>query len=159
MAASRILMTKPTPEPPPPGKPRLGEVRHDDRGQAVWHWAVDTARNAINSTSQLLRKLDLSGLSLEDEQPSGAAPSEQEPAAKPQPLELAPSDAGKGARKPGAAGEFNPYKSARPVAPAKPVRPGQRLKAEEPARPSRKPRRPELLAPRPSWWRRLLGRD
>jgi hypothetical protein len=152
-------MKQPTPESPPPGKPQLGEVRHDERGQAVWHWAVDTARNAINSTSQLLRKLDLSGLSLEDDQPPTEAPSAADPAAKPTKLELAPSDAGKGARKAGAAGEFNPYKSARPVAPAKPGRPGQRFKAEDPVRSSAKPRRPESAAPRPSWWRRLLGRD
>jgi hypothetical protein len=154
-----MAMKKQTPEPPPAGKPRLGEVRHDDRGQAVWHWAVDTARNAINSTSQLLRKLDLSGLSLEDEAPPGAAPPDAEPATKPQPLELAPGDAGKGARKAGAAGEFNPYKAAKPVAPAKPVRAGQRPRAEEQARVAPKPRRPASAAPRSSWWRRLLGRD
>jgi len=46
---------------------RAGEVRHDSRGHAVWHWASETARNAAISTSQLLRRLDLSGLSLEDE--------------------------------------------------------------------------------------------
>ena len=152
-------MKQPTPEPPPPGKPRLGEVRHDERGQAVWHWAVDTARNAITSTSQLLRKLDLSGLSLEEDQPPGAAPPEPAPAAKPTKLELALSDERKGARKVGAAGEFNPYKSAKPVAPSKPLRPGQRARAEEPARAGPTPRRPESPAPRPSWWRRLLGRD
>ncbi len=153
-------MTKPGPNSPPPIKPQLGEVRHDERGQAVWHWAVDTARNAINSTSQLLRKLDLSALSLEEDQPPPAGtPSAAEPAVKPAKLELAPSDAAKGPRRAGAAGEFNPYKSARPVAPAKPARPGQRLKAEDPPRAVPKPRRPESAAPRSSWWRRLLGRD
>src|SRR6202034_2340207 len=43
--------------------------KHDDRGNAVWHWAADTARTAMQSTSQLLRKLDLSALSLESDQP------------------------------------------------------------------------------------------
>jgi len=101
----------------------------------------------------------LSGLSLEEDQPppSGTA-SAAEPASKPAKLELAPSDAGKGARKGGTAGEFNPYMPAKPVAPAKPVRPGQQLKAEHPARAVPKPRRPESAAPRSSWWRRLLGR-
>jgi len=47
-----------------------GEVRHDDRGNAVWHWAADTARTAIQSASQILRKLDLTGLSIESDQKS-----------------------------------------------------------------------------------------
>jgi hypothetical protein len=151
-------VNKPTPEPPPPGKPRLGEVRHDDRGQAVWHWAVDTARNAINSTSQLLRKLDLSNLSLEEDQPPTAAPPDADPAPKPTKLELAPSDVAKGGRKPGTAADFNPYKAAKPVAPVRPTRPGQRVRTGEAARPVPKLRRPDSAGPRPSWWRRLLGR-
>ena len=150
-------MKKTTPEPPPPGQPRTGEIRHDDRGQAVWHWAVDTARNAINSTSQLLRKLDLSGLSLEEDEPPAALPPDAKPASKSPKLELTPQDGARGARKPGAAGEFNPYKSAKP-APVRPTRPGQRVRPDEVARPVPKPRRPESAAPRPSWWRRLLGR-
>jgi hypothetical protein len=151
-------MKPPTPPSSPPRKPQLGEVRHDERGQAVWHWAVDTARNAINSTSQLLRKLDLSGMSLEEDKPPSASPP-ADPAATPTKLELVPPDAGKGKRKPGAAGEFNPYQAAKPVASARPGRPAARVKVEDQVRGGSKPRRPASVAPRPSWWRRLLGRD
>jgi len=37
----------------PPQGPRDG-VRHDSRGNAVWQWAVDTGKHAIDSTSRLL---------------------------------------------------------------------------------------------------------
>ena len=148
-------MKKSTPQPPPPGTTRSGEIRHNERGQAVWHWAVDTARNAINSTSQLLRKLDLSELSLEDEQPPAAAVPEAEPVLNPERLKLAPSEARRAARKPGGAAEFNPYKSGKPVAPA---RPGKRVRPEDARRLGQMPLRPESGAPRPSWWHRLLGR-
>ena len=43
-----------------------GRVRHDDRGNAVWDWLKDTGRNAIESTSRLLRKLELPQLKVED---------------------------------------------------------------------------------------------
>ncbi len=151
-------MKKSNPKPPPPGKPRLGEIHHDDRGQAVWHWAVDTARNAVNSTSQLLRKLDLSELSLEEDAPPSAGAPKAEPVPKSPQLELAATDPVRGVRKPGPAGEFNPYKSGKPVAPARPARPGQRVRPEEAVRSGAKPRRPGPIARRPSWWRRLLGR-
>lgn len=39
-----------------------GVVRHDDRGNAVW----DTGRAATDSTSQLLRKLEVPHLEVED---------------------------------------------------------------------------------------------
>jgi len=44
-----------------------GSVRPDERGHAVWQWATDSARNAINSTSALLRKLEVPGLSVQDD--------------------------------------------------------------------------------------------
>jgi hypothetical protein len=43
-----------------------GRVRHDDRGNAVWDWLKETGRNAIESTSRLLRKLELPQLEVED---------------------------------------------------------------------------------------------
>lgn len=49
-------------------KPLVGGVLHDDRGNAVWHWASDTARNAAVSTSALLRRLNVSSLSLDETQ-------------------------------------------------------------------------------------------
>jgi hypothetical protein len=51
---------------PPEPKPLVGAVRHDPRGNAVWQWAATTARHAVASTSQLLRRLDASSLKLEE---------------------------------------------------------------------------------------------
>ncbi|HEX4649386.1 MAG TPA: hypothetical protein VH111_11195 [Steroidobacteraceae bacterium] len=48
-----------------PGGP-AGKVVHDDRGNAVWDWLKETGRNAIDSTSRLLRKLETPGLKMED---------------------------------------------------------------------------------------------
>jgi hypothetical protein len=47
---------------------RAGRVRHDASGRAIWEWAVDTGRHALDSTSRLLKRLDLPGLSLLDEE-------------------------------------------------------------------------------------------
>src|SRR5882762_9228169 len=44
-----------------------GGVQHDARGNAVWQWAVESGRHAIEATSQLLRRLDVPGLKLEDD--------------------------------------------------------------------------------------------
>jgi len=46
---------------------RSGQVRHDAGGRAIWEWAVESGRHAIDSTSRLLKRLDLSGLSLVDD--------------------------------------------------------------------------------------------
>ena len=43
-----------------------GRVRHDERGNAVWDWLKDTGRNAIEATSRLLKKLEVSHLEVED---------------------------------------------------------------------------------------------
>jgi hypothetical protein len=53
----------------PPKKPPHGGggVAHDARGNAVWKWAVDSGRFAIDSTSRLLKRLEVPGLKLEDE--------------------------------------------------------------------------------------------
>jgi len=39
-----------------------GQVRHDPGGRAVWQWAIDSGKHAIESTSRLLQKLDLTSL-------------------------------------------------------------------------------------------------
>ena len=43
-----------------------GRVVHDSRGNAVWQWLKDTGRHAIESTSALLKKLELPELKVED---------------------------------------------------------------------------------------------
>jgi hypothetical protein len=48
----------------PPGS--SGRVVHDSRGNAVWQWVKDTGRHALESTSALLRKLEMPDLKVED---------------------------------------------------------------------------------------------
>ncbi len=42
-----------------------GAVHHDARGNAVWQWAVDAGKQALDSTSRLLKRLEVPGLKLE----------------------------------------------------------------------------------------------
>jgi|SRR5882757_2930900 len=44
-----------------------GRVVHDSRGNAVWDWLKEASRVAIDSTSRLLRKLEVPELKVEDE--------------------------------------------------------------------------------------------
>jgi hypothetical protein len=112
-------------------KPLTGGVRHDARGNAVWQWATETARHAVASTSQLLRRLDVSSLSLQDD--------ESPPQAHGKPPRTAPASPASPARK--AQGGFDPYDGA-----AKPAAAAVK-------------KRPAAQAPvRASWWRRLLQR-
>jgi len=57
-----------------------GRVAHDSRGNAVWKWAAEASAAALESTSRLLKKLEVpelqvddkpQGLSLEESQPGG----------------------------------------------------------------------------------------
>jgi hypothetical protein len=43
-----------------------GRVVHDSRGNAVWQWVKDTGRHALESTSALLKKLEVPELEVED---------------------------------------------------------------------------------------------
>jgi len=53
----------------PKNKPAAaGRVKHDASGRAIWEWAVDTGRHALDSTSRLLKRLDMPGLSLLDDE-------------------------------------------------------------------------------------------
>lgn len=114
-----------------------GTVQHDKRGNAVWQWAVDTGKHALDSTSALLRRLDLPGLSIEGEKPK-----KPDPEAKAPELEL------------GERSGYDPYgrsapkgPSGRPAATARPA--GSRAVS---------PPGPKPGSRRSSWWRRLLGR-
>jgi hypothetical protein len=63
---------EPTPDPrsEDPNAP-AGRIVHDERGNAVWNWSTGNSRIAIGSTSQMLKKLDLTNLRVEDDAPSG----------------------------------------------------------------------------------------
>ncbi len=43
-----------------------GRIVHDARGNAVWDWLKETGRIAIESTSRLLRKLEMPELQVEE---------------------------------------------------------------------------------------------
>jgi hypothetical protein len=43
-----------------------GRVRHDERGMAVWDWAVATGEFATLSTTRALKKLEIADLEIED---------------------------------------------------------------------------------------------
>jgi hypothetical protein len=106
---------------------RTGRIVHDDRGNAVWKWDGDVARS--DSTSRVLRRLDVPDLELEGhEKPAyrlgkGPATAKDSPVAK-------EYGAPKGrARAPvvDEGGGYNPYDVSRPVkkqtAPGKPPAP------------------------------------
>ena len=46
-------------------QPQTGKVVHDERGTAVWDWLKQTGRNAIESTTRMLRKLEAPELKVE----------------------------------------------------------------------------------------------
>ncbi len=47
-----------------------GRVRHDERGMAVWDWAVATGEFATLSATHALKKLDLDALKIEETSPA-----------------------------------------------------------------------------------------
>lgn len=58
----------PPPDKPAAGNTPSGRVRHDERGNAVWDWLKETGRNAIESTTRMLKKLESPELKVEDTQ-------------------------------------------------------------------------------------------
>lgn len=136
------------PDDPDKPAPRAGRVKHDASGRAVWEWAVDTGKHALDSTSRLLKRLEFPGLKLADsepkpppEEPPAASARESQPPSGPTfggPREVDPMAH---ARK-----SFNPYDNRAPAkrAPAKPTPPRA---VQKPA-----PPKPGLLA-------RLFGRS
>ncbi len=77
-APARPVSSRSTPTIPAAAKPGTpganssdnlaGRIVHDERGNAVWDWLKDTARIAIDSTSRLLRKLEVPDLKVEETQ-------------------------------------------------------------------------------------------
>jgi hypothetical protein len=89
----------------PPADRGSGRIVHDERGNAVWNWVKETGRSCIDSTSALLRKLDIADLKIEGNDDT---------------LNARPE---KGARDPG--GGYDPYNQKTPgkksSVPAKPT--------------------------------------
>lgn len=148
-----------------------GRVKHDASGRAIWEWAVDTGRHALDSTSRLLKRLEMPGLSLVDDEkekkqaeeeaqraereagftPYGEIdPRASRPATPAQPERKVPTFGGPAEKDPlaNARRSFNPYDRKTPTrgspAPRKPAPP----RITQPALPAKKP---GLLA-------RLFGR-
>ena len=69
--AAKPAGTPPRPAAGPPPNPaqappaKTGQVVHDERGNAVWDWLKQTGRNAIESTTRMLRKLEAPELKVE----------------------------------------------------------------------------------------------
>jgi len=82
-AAAPTLQRPAAPTPPRPAAAvtnnNTGRVKHDDRGNAIWEWAMATGAINIDSATHRLRKLDVSSLSLADEVPVAAPPKSYSP--------------------------------------------------------------------------------
>ncbi|HWL63007.1 MAG TPA: hypothetical protein VNQ32_09430 [Steroidobacteraceae bacterium] len=124
---------------------RSGRVRHEPGGKAVWEWAIESGRHALDSTSRLLKKLDLSSLRLVGD---------DEKAWEKKGLELPPDEASPGSndpprtfgsppeKDPAAGRGFNPYDTRTPTGrgaskPKPPAPPKPRI--TQPVRPAKKP--------------------
>jgi hypothetical protein len=129
-------------------EPGPGGVQHDARGNAVWQWAVDSGKQALDSTSRLLKRLEVPGLKLEgdtsERKGPGAAPA---PAARgAAQSKSAPS--GSAASKPDRQTGYNPYGGA---AGARPGTTGARSGAGTKSGVATKPA--ARTTTRPSFWR------
>jgi len=89
-----------------------GRVHHDRHGRAIWQWAIDTGKHALDSTSALLKRLDVPGLKVEEDRspfsqhndPGEAAPSEPPRQSGYDPYGSTASGEKAGASRPGTAG-------------------------------------------------------
>jgi hypothetical protein len=59
---------KPTAAPKTPEKrDGPGRIVHDSRGNAIWDWVKETGRFCVESTSAMLKRLEVPGLKMEGE--------------------------------------------------------------------------------------------
>ena len=139
-----------------------GKISHDARGNAVWQWGSGTIRQTLDSTSKMLKRLEVPGLSLLDDPKD-----EDQPKVDPLEALKAQREAGfdpyegrqenaatqhKPATHPAAA---RPQPAARPAPrPAAPPRP-----AASPRPPAAPVRPPEAPAKKPSFFGKLFGKD
>lgn len=126
-----LVMNSPDSKNRPKRRRVAGGVSHDDRGNAVWQWAADSGRQLLDSTSTLLKRLEIPGLSIEGEdsaagKKSGAGQQgRQDFDTKELRLESGPgSDEG-----------YNPYGTTQQREPPKGVHPALRGTRPAPARP------------------------
>ncbi len=121
-----------------------GGVQHDSRGNAVWQWAAESGRHLIDSTSRLLKRLDVPGLSVEGEEPEEEQQQKQMKLAEQKktggydPYETRPASKGR----PGAPRTATP-RSAPPAAPNPPVKSAP----------------PVVKPPARSWLGKVFGKD
>jgi hypothetical protein len=134
------------------GRPApAGQVKHDSSGRAIWEWAVDSGRIALDSTSGLLKRLELPGLKLEED--ARKSP-EEDQAAPPEriPDKGVPTFGGKPESDPlgGVPRSFNPYDtktSRRPAKKAAAIKPAPRIT------------QPKAPVKKPGLFARLFGRN
>jgi hypothetical protein len=120
-----------------------GKVRHDPGGRAVWQWAIDSGKHAIESTSRLLQKLDLTSLQFLDY--DEVKKQEQQDAARTEnPERPIPTFGGEREQDPLASKQrgFDPYNTRVPMGrgalPNKPKAP-PKPRITQPVRPAKKP--------------------
>ena len=75
-AAARPSAADPARKPSP--DPQSGVVTHDTRGNAVWRWAASVGAQMLESTSRLLKRLEVPELKV-DEKPKGLELEERNP--------------------------------------------------------------------------------
>lgn len=137
-------------------KSRVGRVRHDATGRAIWEWAADTGKHAIDSTSLLLKRLDLPGLSIAEDHKDDEKGMDKGIFGGPE-----EADPLQGKRK-----SFNPYESRSPPkiqAPSPLSKPAPKPVAKPAAKPIAAPRplskaEQEAETPKPGLIGRLFGR-
>jgi hypothetical protein len=151
------------PEDPESKKAAAGRVKHDASGRAIWEWAAETGRNALDSTSRLLKRLDLPGLSIVDDEkekkkaeeeaqriereagfnPYGEQDSRpgQKPGKPGQPARSVPTFGGPEAKDPLANGRrsFDPYDKTTPARGGPPPKKAAAPRITQPAKPVQKP--------------------
>src|SRR6185503_5562477 len=66
--AERLAPPKSDPVDMPRSDRPAGRVRHDERGVAVWDWAVATGEFATLSATHMLKKLEVADLKIEETQ-------------------------------------------------------------------------------------------
>jgi hypothetical protein len=131
--------TTPKSKPPLGVKLPPGTVQHDAQGKGALNWAAVTARHIALSASQVLRKLDHRGLSIEDTNAQRGRSSAR--------MNQMPG------------GGMNPYESGPMPKSRHAPRSSTVIKGAGAAQSARaKPTSRASVRARPSWWQRLFRR-